>query len=146
MDQLDPPSEHIWQQRQSWFEALFDVDNRGGGYLVSEHATGLLVDLQAVYCAGAFITCIILSCAIIDAHLQDVEGAEGGMQSVFEASLHKDELEWLRKRRNRLIHIKQTHPLTISADDHWENREKHEEDAKKAIMLVAEVMFEYPFV
>jgi hypothetical protein len=148
MEHLETPLSQVWEERQDWFENLFDVDNKGwGGYIMSEHATGLLVDLQAVYCAGAFIACIILSCAIIDAHLQDAEGANGGnMQSTFAASSYHDKLEWLRKRRNRLVHFKENHPLAISVDDHWENREQHELEAKKAIELVANVFFENPWI
>lgn len=145
MDQIEIPDEEIWNHRRQWFESLFDVETRGGGYLLSEHATGLLVDLQAVYCAGAFISCIILACTIVDAHLQDVEGAQGGLQSTFQASDHCDALEWLRKRRNRLIHFKDG-VLPISVDAHWDNRAEHEKEAQRAIALVADVLFENPCV
>lgn len=44
MDHLECPSEEIWSQRREWFEALFDVDSKGGGYIIGEHANGLLAD------------------------------------------------------------------------------------------------------
>ena len=135
MDQLDIPSRQIWHQRQSWFEDLFDVERRGGCYIMSEHATGLLVELQSVYCAGAFITCIILSCAIIDAHLRDAERYEvRGMKEVFSFSDHKKELEWLRKSRNRLVHFSESDSLATSIDQHWKNRKIHEAEAKRAVV------------
>ncbi len=142
MDQIDFPLEAIWKRRQRWFEDLFDIENHGGGAIMSEHALGLLVDLQAVYCAGAFVSCIIIACTIIDAHLQDIEGADGGMQATFAISSYQKELEWLRMRRNRLVHFKTTTTPAISVDDHWHNRTAHEENAAKAIKLVAGVLFE----
>lgn len=142
MDQLDFPSGATWEQRRSWFENLFDIDYYGGGVLASEHALGLLVDLQAVYCAGAFASCVIIACTTIDAHLQDVEGAEGGLKSTFSTSAHHAELEWLRTYRNRLVHFKPAKSQAITVDDHWEKRIAHEAHAKRAIKLVAWVLFE----
>ncbi len=50
MDQLEYPSENVWNQRRKWFEALFDTENKSGGaYMIGEHATGLLIELQSVY-------------------------------------------------------------------------------------------------
>lgn len=145
MDQIELPDDVIWNNRRQWFELLFDVETRGGGYLLGEHATGLLVDLQAIYCAGAFISCIILSCTIIDAYLHEVEGFQGNIYETFRLSKNKDDLEWLRKRRNRLIHFKHD-AMPISVDEHWHCREQHETEAKRAITLVADVIFESPGV
>lgn len=149
MDQINHPSQNIWEQRQEWFEILFDDDKRPGSYMVGEQATGLLVDLQAIYCAGAFISCIIISCTIIDSHIRETETGpnfEGSIKEAFEFSDYCDELEWLRKTRNRLIHFKETKDLPVSVDDQWFRREEHEKDAKKSIELVANVLFENPWI
>lgn len=149
MNQIEHPSQLLWQQRRDWFESLFDVENRGGGYLIGEQALGLLVDLQAAYCAGAFITCVILSCTIVDAHLRETEAEptfDGGIGAAFALSEFREELEWLRKRRNRVVHFKALRPLTVSVDDHYDQRNSHEEDARRAITLVASVFFEHPWV
>lgn len=148
MDQLDCPSKAVWAQRREWFERLFDVEKYpGAGFLVGEQATGLLVDLQAAYCGGAFIACVILAGAIIDCHIREVEGeADGGMRAAFGISAFQDELEWLRKRRNRLVHFKASQDPVITVDMHYEHRLDHEHDAKKAIDLVARVFFETPCI
>lgn len=142
MEQIEYPKIETWQERRIWFEQLFDINCYGGSAIMSEHALGLLIDLQAIYCAGAFVTCIILACTIVDAHLQDVEGANGGMKSTFAHSKHQEELEWLRQNRNRLIHFKTSFLPAISVDDHWEHHVLHENAAKKSIKLVANVLFE----
>lgn len=149
MDQIDCPSEHVWDARQAWFESVFDVDKRGGGYLLGEHATGLLVDLQSIFCAGAFVSVIVISCTVIDAHLREAElgpSFEGGLQAAFGHSEYKNELDWLRRRRNELVHYKYQNSLAVSVEDHWTKRAEHEAEARRAVKLVAEVLFSYPFV
>lgn len=149
MDQIEFPSEGIWNARRDWFEREFDIDERGGGYIIGEQATALLVDLQAIFCAGAFISVLIISCTILDSHLREAELGErfdGGMQAAFEFSDNKDELGWLRKRRNELVHFKSSRGPVITVDDHYALRDAHEVDARRAIKLVASVLFENPWV
>ncbi|MFQ5443462.1 MAG: hypothetical protein ACE5EK_02480 [Nitrospinales bacterium] len=149
MDQIEHPSQTIWKKRQDWFEDLFDVDKRGGGYLIGEQATGLLIDLQAIFCAGAFISCVILACTIIDSHLRETEAGsdfDGGIKATFQLSAFNDDLDWLRKRRNQLIHFKEKRDLPICVDDHYFRRVEHEQDAKRAIVIVSNVLFENPWV
>lgn len=149
MDQIEHPPLSLWQHRRDWFEDLFDVEKRGGSYMMGEHATGLLVDLQATYCAGAFIACIILGCTIVDAHIRETEAGpdfQGGIEAAFGFSGFRAELDWLRKRRNRLVHVKEANGPAISVDGHFDDRDSHEADAKRTIMLVASVFFENPWV
>ena len=149
MDQIEHPPLSLWQQRRAWFEALFDVENRGGGYLIGEQALGMLIDLQAAYSAGAFLACVILSCTIVDAHIRETEtkrNSDGGIRSAFDRSDFREELEWLRKRRNRLVHFKAARPLAVSVGDHYDRRNSHEEDPRRAITLVASVFFENPWI
>jgi hypothetical protein len=145
MDQIDYPSKMVWEARQSWFESVFDNEQRLGSYIIGEHAIGILVDLQSIYCAGAFVSTIVISCTIIDSHLREAElepDFEGGIRAVFGQSVYKVELDWLRRRRNKLVHFRPNAALAVSVDDHWINRGKHEGEAKRAICLVANVLFE----
>lgn len=149
MDQIECPSSPTWEARRVRFEAEFDVEQLGGGYIIGEHATALLVDLQATFCAGAFLTTIILACTIVDAHLREAEldpHFEGGMQAAFQYSDHVSDLEWLRLRRNALVHFKSSRGPALTVDDHYTSREDHEKDARRAINLVARVLFENPWV
>jgi hypothetical protein len=128
---------------------IFDIESRGGGYILGEQATGLLVDLQAIYCAGAYISSVVIACTIVDAHLRETElheGFEGGVRAAFLASQHNAELEWLRKRRNELVHLKRAESPAISVDDQWIKRGKHADEAKRAILVTAAVLFENPWV
>lgn len=148
MDHLEVPQRDVWDVRRVWFEDLFDIERRGGAYILGEQATGLLVDLQSIYCVGAFISVMIISCTIIDCHLREAEldaSFEGGIQAAFRFSRYGTELDWLRKRRNELVHYQSTQPLPISINDQWSKRENHETDAKRAIELVANVLLENPW-
>lgn len=136
MDHLECPSEENWMRRREWFEALFDIEKRPGCYLCSEQALGLLIDLQAVYCSGAFVACIILACTIIDTHIRDAEigpDFDGGIQAALETSRYAQKLEWLRIRRNRLVHFKEAKGAAITVDMQYAERSVHEQDARRAI-------------
>ena len=149
MDQIEYPNSETWEARRAWFDAEFDIERRGGAYVVGEHATALLVDLQSVFCAGAFISTIILSCTVVDAHLREAElGQEfdGGMQAAFANSDFAGDLEWLRRERNALVHFKPSRGPKIIIDDHYSSRSDHETNARRAISLVASVVFENPWV
>jgi hypothetical protein len=126
MEHLECPSEEDWTRRREWFEALFDTERRPGNcFLLSEQALGILVDLQAVYCSGAFVACLLLACTIIDTHIRDAElgnDFEGGIKSTFETSSYANDLDWLRIRRNRLVHLKDGGNPAITVDMHYSAR------------------------
>jgi hypothetical protein len=149
MDHLEHPTEVEWEQRREWFEGIFDINNQIGGYQFGEHATGLLVDLQAVYCAGAYISTLVVACAIADSHLRETEfphNFPGGMKLAFSQSVYSENLDWLRLRRNELVHFSSHRALAISVDDQWTKRASHEADAKRAIEIIASLLFEKPWV
>ena len=131
-----------------WFESKFDVEKRAGGCMLGEHASALVVDLQAIYCAGVYLTVVILACTIIDAHLREVEGGEkyeGGIQAAFSELTSISGLDWLRKRRNHLVHFRERPTPTITVEDQYLERKNHEADACRAIELVSRVLFENPW-
>ncbi len=73
MDQIDYPARSVWEVRQRLFEDIVDIEPRGGSLVIREQASGLLIDLQAIYCAGAFISVIVMACTVLDAHLREAE-------------------------------------------------------------------------
>lgn len=149
MDQIEMPDVQVWETRRKWFESQFDIEEHGGAVMAGEHASALLVDLQAIYCTGAYISVIILACTIIDAHLREVEADsrfDGGMLVAFTELTSIQDLDWLRTRRNRLVHFKPQARLEITVDDQWLHRDLHEADARRAIGLVSKVLFENSWV
>ena len=147
MDFLDGPDRELWNERSNWIENLIDDKSNIGGYEVSEQAAALAMDLQIAYCAGAWVAVIILSIAIIDAHLREIEVPEfqGNTEKLIKEAGLTNELDWLRKRRNKLIHLKIDNPA-ITVDDQWDKRNLLETEARKAIELVFDVLFSSSWV
>jgi len=148
MDFLDLPSPDIWQSRKRWFEEVAENEKGfGAGYSVSEQACALLMDLQIAFCSGAWLSVVILSLAIIDAHLREVEvpGFIGNTANLIREINLENELDWLRKRRNELVHIDINNPA-LTVDDQWYRIDEFENDARQAVTLVFKVFYLTPFV
>jgi hypothetical protein len=147
MDFLDRPDEKLWNERKEWLMELEEEESGLGGYAISEQACALMMDMEAVFCTGAWVAVIIISMAIIDAQLREVEapGFQGNTEKLLKETGLVHELDWLRKRRNKLIHLKPERP-EITVDKQWLEREQLENEARKAIGLVFKVVFLTPFV
>jgi hypothetical protein len=107
----------------------------------------LLIELQACYCVGAWITVIILSISIIEAQLRETEAVDAriGTARLLDLYFGREKINWLRKLRNKYVHIDLQSP-TICIDDQYNNREEMEADAKCAIRMVAQSFFQSPGV
>ncbi|MDB5810172.1 MAG: hypothetical protein JWN94_2294 [Betaproteobacteria bacterium] len=64
----------------------------------------LLYDIEKAFCAGAWISVIVLSYAVVDATLRDVATGDyyGKAADLYGSNF---ELEWLRKMRNQIVHV-----------------------------------------
>jgi hypothetical protein len=148
MDHLDCPEHSTWLRRQTWFEKqIEDAMHPAAGYIIGEHANGWLVDLQCVFCAGAWSSALVVAFTIIDAHLREAEMVDiehlGAKQVLAVAGLD-GEYEWLRKKRNRLLHFRGRPELTV--EKQWDSRARHEREARRAVKLAVQVLFQSPFV
>ena len=142
MDASGQPSADEWRRRSNWFENAFEAKRRGEHGVIGEHAQALLVELETVFCAGAWIASVILAASIIDAHLREVEveaGQYSNTRDVFEAAGLSDEFHWLRQQRNRYLHFSARPYLTV--DMHWFQQEEFEAEARRAIELLAQALF-----
>jgi hypothetical protein len=115
MEQLERPDEITWDERRLWFEAREAQVGRGGTGALSEQACALMIDLQAVFCAGAWAAVVILAAVIVDAQLREVRGGPERPAA--------SERQWLRRLRNALVHEDPTKP-GLTLEDHWTRRGK----------------------
>jgi hypothetical protein len=148
MEQLDCPSQDIWEQRQQWFEhCLEEAQHPLANYIVSDHATALLVELQACYCVGAWVSVVILSISIIDAQIRETEAGDGriGTAKLLTEYYAGHDINWLRKLRNKYVHIDIDSPA-LTIDDQYMKRKEMEADATKAIKMVIRSFFQSPGV
>lgn len=144
-DFLELPNTELWNSRMDWFNNQLEVNQGIGSFFVSEQASALTMDLQLNFCVGAWISVIVLSLTIIDAHLREVElpGFKGSTANLIKEMNLEKELTWLRKKRNNLIHINVENP-ELTVDKQWENREELKKDAENAVIWVFKIMFMSP--
>ena len=145
MDQTEHPSRKTWRDRQDWFWLTEELARGEGSYLLSEQACALTADIQAAFCAGAWIAAIVLSTAAMDAVLREVElpGFAGNTKALVDATTSDPRLHALRKRRNALVHVDPEEP-GITVDQQWANRPALEAEARTAIELMFEVFYLSP--
>jgi hypothetical protein len=144
MIHLEHPSNEMWELRRNWFEQKAEPPD-DGGYLLSEQACAVVVDLQCAFCAGAWIAVVVLAAAAIDAHLHDAEGFTGNAKRAIDEAGADLQLHTLRMCRNALIHSDPDSPA-ITVDQQWSERVRLEEDARLAVELVFRVFYANPSV
>ena len=132
MDQLDLPRDVIWSDRRFWFEDLEASYSQSGSQAPSEQACALMIDLQAIFCTGAWAATIILSASIVQAQIKE----HGTLLSWIDPK----ELTWMNKLRNRLVHGDKRKPgLTIQ--DQWTRRAEWEQRARKAVEITFKALY-----
>src|ERR1044072_10034499 len=105
MELLDFPNKATWIKRNLWIENEIEQSMKGS-YLASDHATALFMDLQACYCIGAWLSVIILSVSVIDAHLRETEAMDnkiGTAKLLEEYYFGAEDINWLRRLRNKYV-------------------------------------------
>lgn len=133
MDRLGRPSDRDWDRRSEWFWATHDRWLSRG----DTPATALAGELEAVFCAGAWCSVIIVAYAIVEARLrrQELATARTGKLLDRDAIDADPGLTWLRMLRNSLVHaVPDAPPLTV--DDLWARADEFERHARRAVELV----------
>ena len=145
MEHLEPPSEIIWSDRRNWFEDQIAEHQGHGSYLLSEQACALMMEVQACYCAGAWIAVVVLVHTVIDAQLLETQAPafEGNSAQLLRHMDFGDEYQQLRVRRNRIVHIRCDQPA-ITVDQQWGSREDLEAEAQAAVKLMFAAFFDAP--
>ncbi|WP_366656706.1 hypothetical protein [Fodinicurvata sp. EGI_FJ10296] len=133
------PTQADWTARRRWFaetvtRALDDAAAQPG-----QQAEALLAELEDVFCVGAWLSAVILSTAVIEAHLRETAAPGNALENtrdLFHRLGLPAEFEELRLLRNRLVHVQPGSP-TLTPDMHWSHGEVFEQDARDALRLVA---------
>ncbi len=137
-------SPELWHKRNSWIEKLLS-DSEIGSYLVSEHSTALFFDMNRAYCAGAWISVVVMAVASIDSHFRETESGDNkiGTAKLFKDYYEGDDIDWLRKLRNRYVHMNLDEPF-LEMDTWLKNQEQLEADATKAIQIAIKAFYQNP--
>lgn len=145
VEHTDYPSRETWEERWRWFRRAEKAARGEGSYLLSEQACALTVDVQAVFCVGAWIATIVLAATVIDAVLREVElpGFRGNTRELIDGTTGDQRLHTLRTRRNALVHVDPDSPA-ITVDQQWADRPELEGEAREAVELMFEVFYMSP--
>lgn len=146
MAYADIPGAETWRFREQWLQELEEAfQHPQASYLVSAQGTYLSRDMDLAFCAGAWAAVIILAHAVIDATLRDTETGDykSSSQQLFRDD---DELQWLCKKRNLLVHVREDQTTIDEAELHRivEKYASLEPDARRAVRLVFRVMYASP--
>ncbi|MDB6122289.1 MAG: hypothetical protein JWQ71_1282 [Pedosphaera sp.] len=139
----DPIPKSLWAERYAWIRSIDEAEQHPlGSYLLSSHGVFLAYDIDIAFCAGAWVSVIILAHASIDATIRDTESGDYASNSkvVFGAD---PDLEWLRKRRNSLVHVREGYdPSNLDTIDTF--HDTLEIDARRAMNLVYRTIYANP--
>ncbi|WP_225767032.1 hypothetical protein [Inquilinus sp. Marseille-Q2685] len=136
--------------RTRWFADV--MAGRGAGerrdpaVAVGDHTQALLVELETVFGAGAWVATVILAVAVIEAHLREQAMASGravdpylNAGTLFAEAGLDERFDLLRRARNRALHV--SDPPTLTVDMHWFEAERLETEARYAVRLVAAALY-----
>jgi hypothetical protein len=100
---LPSPQQHETERRRWLSEAHSKAMRRHSVQRFSSHSLLLLIDIELAFCAGAWLSVIVLSQASIEATLRQIATDDYSSKAV--ALFGKDpELQWLRGLRNEVLH------------------------------------------
>ncbi len=136
MEQLDPPDEAAWQARREWFEDRQESYAAGGATAPSEQTCALMIDLQAVFCAGAWAAAVILAAVIAESQARE----SGRWRRAKAPGRGAKDTAWLHRLRNRLLHEDKTRPV-LTVEEQWFRRDEWEAHAKRAIDLAFAALY-----
>ena len=140
MDLLTPVSTDLWTKRSDWLSEIEQSSSHPmASYLLSDQGTLLTYDVHRAFCSGAWVSVIVLCHAAIDATIRDTELGDytSNSKKIFGGDA---ELEWLRKTRNRLVHVSpDTDPKLADFDVYHDSLEP---DARRAVELLFRVIYE----
>ena len=122
------------EEREAWFRETMVRADMGR---LSDQAAALLAELETIFVAGAWVATVILAAAVIEAELR-AEGDDGRFTNtgvLFREAGLGDDFDWLRQRRNALLHFTGEPALTV--DMFWFQAAELEADARRSVMLVA---------
>lgn len=146
MDLFEHPSKELWIQREEWLDKLIE-ESEVGSYLVSDQSTALFMDLRRAYCAGAWLSVVVMSVSILDAHLRETEAMDNkiGTAKLFNEYYAGEnaDINWLRILRNKYVHLDIDQPA-LTIDKWYDNQIEMENNAVRAIHICVKAFFQSP--
>jgi len=145
MDLFDCPTQESWNKRLTWLDKELDEANIAPSYLVSDHSVALLMDMQLAFCSGAWISVLVMSISVIDAHFRETEAMDSsiGTAKLLSQYFEGQDIDWLRRLRNKYVHHNVDNPV-FGMNDCYSSQEALEENVRKAMKMTIGALFQNP--
>jgi hypothetical protein len=138
--EFDYPEKEIWLQREAWIDKIL-AKSETLTYEVGDHSTALFMDMRLAYCSGAWLSVIIMSVSVIDAHLREtVTDSQVGTAKLLSEYYTGEDINWLRILRNKYVHVDVENPI-LGMNAWFDNRKELEENATKAMEMTVKAFF-----
>lgn len=144
-DLFEQPSHEVWQQRRRLIDKELEEAETGFSYSVSDHATALFMDMQIAYCAGAWLSVVVMAVSVIDAHLRETEANDNniGTANLLASFYEGEDINWLRRLRNRYVHMNLNN-LKLKMNAWFLSQSEMETDATRAIQMTIKALYQSP--
>lgn len=143
MDPFDCPSQEAWDRRSDLISEMLREAEKWPSYLLSDHATALFMDMERAYCAGAWLSVIVMSVSVIDSHLRETEAMDNGLGTakLLQKYYGGSNIDWLRKLRNQYVHTDIQNPA-LEMNAWFDNQAILEKDATTAMQMTINALFQ----
>ena len=133
----DPyPSASEWQSRKSFFTSEMGKALGDLGGVSTRHSRVLELELETVFCAGAWLATVVLACASAEVY---VAGQDAKREAKFlEPYGLREEWIWLTNRRNQIVHATDKSPVDVSGRNY--QQPDLEQDARRAVTAALSIL------
>ena len=142
-DGLDIQMLERWAARIDWQKLLNkqsltwrkipEVDRND---MTKDKAFALMIDLQAIFCAGAWAATVVLAAAIVESQAR-LSGRRLGADL---PDIDRKELVWLHRLRNKLLHEDPQGPV-LTVEDQWSRRDLWQGHARRAVKIAFATLY-----
>jgi len=106
------PTVSEWQARKQFFSTTMGQALGELGGASTKHSRVLELELETVFCAGAWLATVVFACAAAEVY---VAGQDSKRQAKFlEPHGLREEWIWLTNRRNQIVHSTEKSPTDVS--------------------------------
>jgi hypothetical protein len=139
------PGAELHQERNLRFSQAFNLAlPLQDGRPISSHALLLEIDLRIAYCAGAWLSVIVLAQAAIEAQARQVTTGDYRATSL-ELFASDPDLQWLRMLRNELVHAAEpgtpSQVWKVPATDFGTAQQALESEATRALQVMFRTIY-----
>ncbi|MBL0167664.1 MAG: hypothetical protein IPP85_11190 [Propionivibrio sp.] len=142
---MNPDDTDVSTERRKWLYQAFDTNKKEQSErLLSSHALLLEIDIGYAFCAGAWMSTIVLACSAIEAKVRqiDTENYESKLGTLLKWN---SELRWLTDVRNEIMHAAQpgtkSNIWKANPNDLGACHEALEADARRAITVMFKTLY-----